>query len=284
LIFSPLWTVVTNIDSDHLNAYQGFKDLVGCFTEHMNRIPFYGSVIACGSDPNLKEALRNVHRPVITYGVDAECDFSARSICPDGLKTRYSLYKGEHPIGEVSLALAGEHNVLNSVAAIIMGLLLGVPFPAINKALENFSGVHRRLEKKGEREGIEIFDDYGHHPSEIAATIKALKWLGRRIVVVFQPHRYSRTQQLMNAFDSCFSEADQLCLMEVYPAGEKPIKGVHSLELANRIRSAGEIHYCPSEKETLSMLKRIAVPGDVILTLGAGDVWKLGETFLKHGC
>jgi UDP-N-acetylmuramate--alanine ligase len=283
LRLNPIWTVVTNIDSDHLDEYQDISDLLETFTTHMNSIPFFGAIIACADDPNLRSVLRNVHRPVLTYGLADGCDFSARNIRPEGLNTRYSLYRGKHYTGEVKLGLAGEHNVLNSIAAAALGIHLGIPFSSVAESLESFAGVERRLEWKGERNGVWIFDDYGHHPSEIRATLKALRSLKKRLVVVFQPHRYTRTQHLIDELADCFSDADELCLMDIYSAGEKPIEGVSSIELAQKISQTRTIQYSGSEEDTVSFLNQNVRSGDIVLTLGAGDVWKTGEKFLNNG-
>ena len=283
LNFRPVITVVTNIDSDHMDEYRNLADLLDAFTQHMNSVPFYGSVLACADDPNLIRALRNVHRPVITYGLKNGCDFSARKIRPNGLKTRYCLCRGEKYLGEVKLGLAGEHNVQNSVAAAATGILLGVPFSVISASFEAFEGVERRLEWKGERNDIWIFDDYGHHPSEIRASLSALRSLDRRIIVVFQPHRYTRTQHLLNDLASCFDDADELYLMDIYPAGERPIEGVSSSELAERISQIRTVRYIQSAEELVRTLIRTSCSGDLILTLGAGDVGEVGEAFLKYG-
>jgi len=279
----PIWAVVTNIDSDHLDEYRDLEDLENAFTRHMNSVPFYGSVLACGDDPGLRRALRNVHRPVITYGLCEGCDYSARDIHLEGFRARYFLYQGEKRLGEIELSLAGMHNVENSVAAASAGLLLGIPFSTISSSLRNFAGVQRRLEFKGAKGDVWVMDDYGHHPSEIRATLEALRPLGRRLLVIFQPHRFTRSHILLDDLASCFQGTDELILIDIYSAGENPIEGVSSAELARRIREGRQVYYATSPAEAVRYLEQVSRKGDLVLTLGAGDVFRIGEAFLKNG-
>lgn len=280
LLLSPLYSVVTNIDLDHLDQYRDLSDLQGAFLEHMQKVSSQGAVIACLDDPNLRPLLKKVHHRVLTYGLKPEADFSARQIQTGALHSEYECVRKGEPLGRIELNVGGVHNVRNSLAAVSVGVLLDVPWGVMARSLRTFEGAERRLERKGERAGVWVMDDYGHHPVEIRATLNACRATGRRVVAVFQPHRYSRTQFLMKEFAQCFEEADCLYLLEVYPAGEKPIPGVDSQRLAQEIRRYRQVTQVGDREELVERLIRETRPGDLLLTLGAGDVWKVGETFL----
>lgn len=277
----PIITAVTGIDLDHLDEYRGPEDLCSTFVRHMNSVPFYGLVVACIDDSRLVSALRNVHRPVLTYGMIAKADISADQIRTEGFASRFRLLISGEPAGKVFLRLAGRHNIENSLAAIAVGLHLRLPVEVIIEALHDFEGTERRLEWKGEKGGVWVIDDYAHHPTEIAASLQACAQMGRRIVLVFQPHRYSRTQALMDQMADSFDGADQLYLMEIYGAGEQRIAGISSQLLADRISNRRSVLYVESPREILQHLKKECRAGDLLITMGAGDVWKIGESYLE---
>lgn len=283
LMVSPLCTVVTNIDLDHMDEYQDLGDLQQAFLEHMRRVPVGGLVVACADDSNLTPILKKLHRRVITYGLGPGADIFAQRLELTWLRSSYQCYEKDRCLGAIELSVPGRHNVLNSLAALAVGLrVVKVPFELIQRSLATFRGMERRLQWKGEKDGVWVIDDYGHHPAEVRATLKACKMSGRRTVVVFQPHRYSRTYHLMGEMSRCFADADALYLMDIYPAGEKPIPGVNSERLAQEIARYRGVKYLPDREELLADLRREAVAGDLLLTLGAGDVWEIGEAFLEQ--
>jgi UDP-N-acetylmuramate--alanine ligase len=289
LKLSPTIAVVTNIDREHMDFFKTMDSLKEAFLSFMNKVPFYGASIVCIENEHLRGLLPFVHRKYITYGLVPEATIRAENIRKGFMSMNFDvLYKNEH-IDNFIVPLPGIHSVLNSLAAIGAGLILKIDVPVIKDALKGFSGVQRRLEFKGEVEGIKVFDDYGHHPSEIKATLEAVKegllvsgQESGRLIVLFQPHRYTRTKDLIDDFSVSFSNADLLIVLDIYPAGESPIEEVNSENLVERIRDAGHEHVVyQREKEgaiehILSHMRR----GDVLLTLGAGNVWKTGEEII----
>ncbi|MDR0977778.1 MAG: UDP-N-acetylmuramate--L-alanine ligase [Endomicrobium sp.] len=280
LKLSPVVTVVTNIDNDHLNYYGNMENLKSAFIKYINSVPFYGASVICSDDRMVREIIPNITRKYITYGFTGNPDVKALNIKLQKKGTSFDvLYKNKN-IGNVCIKVPGRHNVLNSLAAIGVGLWLDIPFGLIAKAVNKFDGVGRRLEIKGEKDGIMVIDDYGHHPTEIEATIRAVRSFlpERRLVVLFQPHRYTRTQSLFEDFGKSFAEADIVKVLDIYSAGEKPIEGVSSDLIVSSLKdnkiNAGRF----SDLETFSS---VLTGGDVVLTLGAGDVWKKGEELLK---
>ena len=281
LHFRPTYTLVTNIDQDHMDEYRDLKDLEETFLEHMKTIPFYGKLVACSDDPVLLQLLRNVHIPVVTYGLKSGADISADEVAFEGLQASYrALWNGD-PLGQTQLGLPGRHNVLNSLGATALGLVLGIPFEVISESLRRFKGPERRLQLKGERLGVTVYDDYGHHPAEIKASLAACAPLKRRIVLIYQPHRFTRTLHSRDELVTSFSGADRLYLLDVYAAGEQPIEGVTSEDLAKRISEHRQAQYVGSSEEMLHVLETETAPGDLVLTMGAGDVWRIGEAFLE---
>jgi UDP-N-acetylmuramate--alanine ligase len=280
----PTITIVTNIDADHLDHYKYFEGLKDAFIEYINNIPFYGYSVLCIDDPVIREILPQIDRPYFTYGTSEGADFRAANISFDNGRTSYDcFFRGEF-FGRVELKLLGRHNVINSLAVIAVAHELELDFSCIREGLAAFSGVGRRLELVGEKNGITVIDDYGHHPTEVKATLEALSTLGRRVLVVFQPHRYSRTQLLYEDFGKAFASADGVFLTEVYPAGEAPIEGVSS-EL---IRASVEKHEGSSPvmirkfEDIGSVMAQASKKGDIILTLGAGDITKAGVHILEE--
>ncbi len=279
----PTIAVITNIDREHMEAYGSLLALKRAFADFASRVPFYGAAVVNLDDPNVQEILPEIRRRVITYGLSRQADFSARAVVLEGLGSRFEVYSGERKLTEVSLRVPGAHNVLNALAAFAVSQELGVSPEVAARALGEFSGVERRFEIKGERDGVVVVDDYGHHPTEIAATLEAARaWWQGRIVVVFQPHRYTRTRDLWRDFGPVFHQADELIILPIYPAGEKPIPGVSAELILEAVRASGHraARLVSGKEEALEELKRVLKPGDMLLTLGAGDVWKVGEAYL----
>lgn len=278
----PLIAIVTNIDLDHLDVYRNLDDLKETFLQHIHSVPFYGTVILCHDDPHLRSLQKNVHRRMLTYGLSADSDIQAQNLELKGFKASYQCVYENRIQGQIRLNVGGEHNVVNSLAAVAVGRTLGLDFATIAVALERFEGAERRLEWKGEKNGVVVIDDYGHHPAEIKASLATCKQVERRIVLVFQPHRYTRTQHLMDSLVESFDLADELYLLDIYAAGETPIGGISSETLADRVASRRSVTYVRSFEEALERLNKSLGQGDLLLTMGAGNVWRLGERFLEE--
>jgi UDP-N-acetylmuramate--alanine ligase len=276
----PTIAVMTNIDHEHLENYGGFDDLQQAFVDFANKVPFYGGVVACADDPELAAALPRVTRRVVTYGLDADADISATgmTLAPFSVSavvtSRASRAEPRQPMGALTLHVPGRHNLQNALAVVAVGLELGLPFERIARGLEEFRGAERRFEVKGEPNGVLVVDDYGHHPTEIAAVIAAAKTLGRRIVIAFQPHRFTRTAAMMHEFGPSLAGADAVVLTDIYAAGEDPIAGITIGELADRIRRTGQprVEIAHTLTDVVELLARISQPGDVVITLGAGSI------------
>jgi len=291
LKLSPILSVVTNIDREHMDCYRSMRDVRRTFLEFMERVPFYGMVVGCNDDPILRRLLPLVHRRVRTYGTRRGSDFLIRS-------PRTQPATGEHrplshfrvayeakDLGEFTLHVPGIHNVLNATAAIAVGTALDIPVDQIRSALDSFRGVDRRFQLRGKAGGVSVIDDYGHHPTEIRATLAAARQCGfRRLHVVFQPHRYTRTRDLMDEFTTAFSDADSLFVLDIYAASEKPIEGVTAEALARRITEKGDrtALYMPSFQDAAAAVAAQAQPGDMILTLGAGSIAQLAPMILER--
>lgn len=284
LKLSPTIAVVTNIDADHLDFYSGIDEIRDTFVEFINKVPFFGLAVLCLDNGNVAGIIPRVKKRFITYGLTAQADFRAIDVRLEGFTTSFAVqYRGER-LGEISFRLPGAHNVLNALASVAVAMELNIPFPVIQEGFQSFGGVGRRFQVKGEVDGIMVVDDYGHHPTEIRATLAAAKggW-ERRLVVVFQPHRYTRTKELFDEFVKAFYDADVLILTDIYPAGEQPIEGVTSEALAKSLRMHGQkdVTCISSREEIVDHLLRILKPDDILLTLGAGNVWQTGEALLK---
>lgn len=284
LTLLPCIAVVTNIDADHLDHYKYFEGLKDAFLQYINHVPFYGYSVLCIDDRTVAELLPKVERPYVTYGFSEHADFRAADVRMINGSTVYTCYYKNEKLGEIRLGLLGRHNVVNSLAVVAVAYDLGLNFRVIQEGIADFRGVGRRMERVGEEKGVVVMDDYGHHPTEIRATIDALKNLDRRLVVVFQPHRYTRTQLLFEEFGKCFSGADELYLTEIYPAGEDPIDGVTSRLIADAVekydsRDVSVISRFQDIPETIVKNLR---GGDVVLTLGAGDIYKAGPMILER--
>jgi UDP-N-acetylmuramate--alanine ligase len=286
----PTIAVITNIDHEHLENYGGVDDLQQAFVDFANKVPFYGAIVACADDARLSSVLGRMTRRVTTYALDADADITATGIELDPFRVRASVERRETApgtaartrLGPLTLNVSGRHNMQNALAAVAVGLELGLSFSRIAEGLAEFRGVERRFEVRGEPRGILVVDDYGHHPTEIAAVLAAARTLGRRIVVAFQPHRYTRTAALMNEFGPALSAADHVVLADVYSAGEDPIDGVTLETLAAAIRRNGpaSLELASRFEDIVPALVRAARPGDVVLTLGAGSIGAIPERLL----
>lgn len=284
LKFTPAIAVVTNIDREHLDFYENLEAIKDVFLQFIDRIPFYGLAVLCLDNEPIQDILPSLKKRYITYGTSKQADFQARHVAPVNGRTRFSVYHGKNKLGQIMLGFPGVHNVRNALAAVAVGIELGLGFDVIKTALETMGGVQRRMEKKGEVKGVVVIDDYGHHPTEIKATLAAVRgsWEDRRVVVVFQPHRYTRTQALFDDFTRAFYQCDALLLLPVYAAGEPVLEGVNSESLAEGISKHGHKDvFCAKDKQAaVTHLKAIMKQGDLLLTLGAGDVWQVGSDFL----
>ena len=290
LKLSPILAVVTNIDREHMDCYRNMRDVKRTFLDFMDRIPFYGTVVACNDDPILRSVLRYARRRTVTYGSRRGSDFRIIAGKPEASGdhrpvSRFRIDLMGLDMGEFTLHVPGTHNVLNATAAIAVGVGLEVSIGHVREALANFRGVDRRFQMRGEISGIAVIDDYGHHPTEIKATLAAARQCGyRRIHVIFQPHRYTRTHALAEEFSTAFQDADTLSVLDIYAASEPPIEGVTSQNLVARIQQAG-IHdamYASSFDEAVRKVISVAQEGDMILTLGAGTVSQLGPMILER--
>ena len=284
LKMSPTIAVVTNIDREHLDFYEDLDDIKNAFLSFIDRVPFYGLAVLCLDNEPIQKLIPEIRKRFTTYGMSTQADFQAKNIEFEGLKSRFSIRHNGKPLGDITLNLPGIHNVYNSMAGIAVGIELDIDFEVIKNALETVEGVQRRLEIKGEVNGITVVDDYGHHPTEIKITLEAVEkcWPDSRKVVVFQPHRYSRTQALFDDFTRSFYQSDVLLVLPIYAAGEKRIEGLSGQDLCEGIKAHGhkEVFCATDMKKALAYLKKNLKPGDMLLTLGAGDVWKVGEQFI----
>ena len=285
LHLSPSIAVVTNIDLEHLDFYKDLEHIKATFLDFLNRLPFYGLAILCLDDPHIPSLIPKLQKRYRTYGLTAQADLQAREVKQNGLSTQYRFYCNGKEWGEIRFKIPGLHNVYNSLAAIAVGFELEVPFQKIQEAFDCLEGVQRRFQIRGEFRGVTVLDDYGHHPTEIRATLNALRgcWPERRIVVVFQPHRYSRTKALFDEFTTAFYQADCLLLLPIYPAGEDPIEGIDSEHLLEGIKEKGhrEVRLFVNRADVIPSLQGLLKAGDVLVTLGAGDVWKIGQDLVS---
>ena len=280
---SPEIAIITNVDSDHLDHFKSFENLQKNFYDFALKVPFYGKVIVCGDDPVIRQVFEHFPKRILYYGFDEKNDLILK-----GQQGRYSLYrndplmKTQHPIGDFSVQVPGRHNALNAVAAICAGMAAGIPFQECAKGLQRYEGVDRRFQFKGEKNGIRVYDDYGHHPTEVRAVLQAFRerYPSQKLVVFFQPHRFSRTQHSWHDYTTCFVGADQVLLTDIYPAGEAPIPGISSEKLVQEIKHEHVQHFIRDEASS-QKIKNMLKPGDVFITLGAGDGWKLGMEVLN---
>jgi UDP-N-acetylmuramate--alanine ligase len=286
LMLTPTIAVVTNIDREHMDHYRDMTDVRDSFEDFVNKVPFYGAAILCLDDPHVQAVIPRVKRRRVTYGLSAQADISAHGIrFNGGFGSSFSVWRGSDVIGDVTLRVPGLHNVYNSLAAIAVGLELEVAFAQITQALGEFTGAERRFQNKGEENGVMVVDDYGHHPTEIKATLAAAKIgsSGRRMVVLFQPHRYSRTKDLMDEFARSFNNADVLLVTDIYAASEDPIEGITAEALTDAIKRYGHksARYIGTLDGAAEVLGQQVRSGDLVITLGAGPVYRAGEQLLE---
>ena len=288
LKLSPTIAVVTNIDREHMDHYSSMEHLKSSFVDFMNKVPFYGCAVVCFDHPAIQALVPRIERRLITYGLSTQSDVHATDIKsewgPDGGLTSFDVWAGTEHLGRAQVSLPGEHNVYNSLAAIAVARELEVSFDDIKAGLLEFSGVERRFQVRGHAAGVTVVDDYGHHPVEVKAVLKAAKesWSGR-VVAVFQPHRYSRTRDLFKDFVTAFNDADTLFITDVFAAGEEPIEGASSKALCKSLREHGykDVTYVASLEELPARLDAMVASGDMVITLGAGDVWKVGVELIE---
>jgi UDP-N-acetylmuramate--alanine ligase len=282
LRLSPAVTVVTNVDREHLDHYKDLADIQQAFVYFANRVPFYGASFLCSDDAGVRAILPRLTKRHVRYGVGEDAEIRGRAIEVHARGSRFLVTAMGRDLGAVELQVPGRHNVANALAAIAVGLELDVGFGHIAEALAGFRGVARRFELRGEAGGVEVIDDYGHHPTEIAATLAASRPRDGRSLVLFQPHRFTRTAALADEFGGCFGDAAHVWVLDVYAAGEKPIAGVSARTIVERAHAGGAAHvaYAPDAAAAVADIAREARPGDRVFTLGAGDVWKLGDAVL----
>jgi UDP-N-acetylmuramate--alanine ligase len=291
LRLSPILAVVTNVDREHMDCYRNMRDVKRAFLDFMDRVPFYGMVVVCNDDPHLRRMLPQIRRRTVTYGTRRGSDFHIRTgesvLNPGEYRpiSRFHVTFKQKVLGEFRLHVPGVHNVLNATAAIAVGVGLDIDIEHVRSALENFRGVDRRFQLRGTAAGVSVIDDYGHHPTEVRATLAAARQCGfRKIHVVFQPHRYTRTQLLLDEFANAFQDADTLFILDIYAASELPIEGITGEALARHVRDVGkhEARYASSFAEATKAVVAGAQEGDMVLTLGAGSVSQLGPMILEE--
>ena len=278
LRLTPTIAVVTNIDPEHLDFYKTHELLKDAFVQFIEKVPFYGLAVLCLDHPHVQDLLPRIQRRHVTYGLSPQATYHARSLEFKGLSTSFVAYNRDKPLGQFTVRMPGQHNVLNTLAAIAVADELEVPLDVVKEALATFHGVARRFTIVDEVDGVALVDDYGHHPAEVEATLNAARRAYEgRILVAFQPHRYTRTQLLFEEFTRAFNNADQVFLTDIYAAGEKPIPGITSQRLADAVAEHGHHHvrYAPDRAEMAAELARSARPGDVVIALGAGDINKI---------
>ena len=276
----PTVAVITNVEADHLDIYSDLDDIKGAFVEFSNKVPFYGTTCLCLDDPGVRAIMPLIKKVIVTFGLSPQCDVRAVDCHYHERSSTFTLTHRGIELGTIELNVPGEHNIRNALAACAAGLVCGVSFDALKGALAEFTGVYRRFEFKGERDGVLVVDDYAHHPTEIRSTLSAARrgW-DRRIIAVFQPHTYSRTRDFFHEFALSFDDADILVLTDVYPAREAPIEGINGKMIADAAMSAGHraVFYEPDKTRVAELVRSMTRPGDMVLTLGAGDVWKVAN-------
>jgi len=284
LKLSPILAIVTNIDHEHLDHYPSIVEIRAAFLEFIQKVPFYGAAILCLDDENIQQLLPQINRRNITYGRSSQAALQIIDADCGAFESRFTVRGRRQELGEFHLRVPGMHNVLNATAAIAVGLELEVPLETIRQAIAAFAGVDRRFQKRGQARGVTVIDDYGHHPTEIRATLAAAKLCNfGRILVVFQPHRYTRTQHLMDEFAKSFHQADLVFVLDIYAASEPPIEGITGETLAQRMRDFGQrsVEYTATIEQTADTVVRKSRERDLVLTLGAGNVWQVGDRVLE---
>ncbi len=286
LALSPTIAVVTNMDNEHVDHYGSMEALRQTFVNFINKIPFYGMAIVCLDNEEIQGIIPELRKRCLTYGMTSQADLRARGVEQEGLGVSFEVNYKDRSLGRMVVGMPGEHNVLNALAATAVGLELDLDTGVIREGLRSLGGLERRFHVKGQKGDILVLDDYGHHPTEIVATLKTAKecWPERRLVVAFQPHRYTRTKAVFDRFVISFNEADVLVVTSIYSAGEDPIDGVTGEGLAQGIKEHGhkEVIFCPQEEEVLSTLLSVIRPGDLVITLGAGNIYGVGDRLLER--
>ena len=284
LALAPTIAVVTNMDHEHLEHYGSMETIREAFINFINKVPFYGTAILCLDNEEIQGIIPRLKKKYLTYGMTSQADLRARDLEKEGLGVSFEVIHNNRSLGRIVVGMPGEHNVLNALAATAVGLELDLDIAVVKEGLKSLGGLARRFQIKGERHGIIVLDDYGHHPTEITATLKTAKecWPEMRSIVIFQPHRYTRTKALFDRFVISFNEADILIVSSIYPAGENPINGVTSEWLTQGIKEHGhkEVIFCPLQEEILPILLSVVRPGDLVVTLGAGDICLVGDELL----
>jgi UDP-N-acetylmuramate--alanine ligase len=286
LSITPTIAVLTTLETDHLDCYRDLEDIKSAFIQFASKVPFYGFIVLCLDEPALLDILPHLSKKkIVTYGLNPQADVQAVDIRHKENTTTFTLVRAHQELGKIILQVPGKHNVQNSLGAIAVGLELGVPFERIKTGIEKFAGVYRRWEMKGEVQNITLYDDYAHHPTECKATLSGAKsgWR-RRVVCVFQPHLYSRTRDFYEDFGKSFLLSDVLVVTDIYPAREEAIQGVNGELIVNAAKQFGhkDVHYVPDKEKIPAFLQSIVKSGDIVITMGAGDIWKYGEKFLNQ--
>jgi len=280
----PTIAIINNIEPEHMDIYENFDDLKNTFIQFANKVPFYGFVAVCLDDTGVKDIISEIKRKVITFGFSKNCDVRADSVKYDKFTTSCRVYRKDEYTGDITVNIPGLHNIKNALASIAVGLELGIKFDVLAGALKSFTGVNRRFEVKGKYNGAILIDDYAHHPTEVKATLSAARngW-NNRIIAAFQPHTFTRTKEFYKDFARCFDDADIVYIMDVYPAREKPIEGINGKLISDAAVQYGykHINYCPALADLYSAVKPILKDGDILITLGAGDIWKLNKMLLE---
>jgi UDP-N-acetylmuramate--alanine ligase len=283
LRLSPSLAVITNIDVEHLDIYDDIEDIKNAFIEFANKVPFYGAVAVCLDDPMVRSIIPDLERRVISYGLTPQASIRATDVELHDFKSTFNVWHDTEQLGQITIQSPGEHNIRNALASVAIGVELDMSFEKIKEGLEQYTGVFRRFQLKAEVDDVVVIDDYAHHPTEVQATLQAARkgWPKRRLVAVFQPHLYSRTQDLYEDFGLSFFDAEVLVLTDVYPAREKPIEGVTGKLVADTAEQYGhrDVVYVPDKNDIPSKLNEIVEPGDIVITMGAGDIYRYGELF-----
>ncbi|MGM0587143.1 MAG: UDP-N-acetylmuramate--L-alanine ligase [Bacteroidota bacterium] len=286
LRLSPSMAVITNIDVEHLDIYDDIEDIKDAFIQFANKVPFYGAVVVCLDDPMVRSIIPDIERRIITYGLTPQAEVRGTDLELHDFHSTFTVWHDREELGKITLNSPGEHNVRNALASVAVGIELDISFEKIKEGIEAYSGVFRRFQLKADVDEVLVIDDYAHHPTEVQATLQAARkgWTKRRLVAVFQPHLYSRTQELHEEFGLSFFDAEVLVLTDVYPAREKPIEGVSGELVANTAKEYGhrEVHYVPDKNDIPEQLSEIVEPGDIVITMGAGDIYRYGELFIER--
>jgi len=285
LRLSPSMVVITNIEAEHLDIYKDLDEVKDAFAEFANKVPLYGAVVVCLDDPEVRSIIPRIKKRIISYGYNPQARIRAINISQDKFYSSFTVLANNETLGDIYLKAPGDHNIKNALAAIAVGRELGIPFEKIKSGLERFQGVFRRFQLKLESDNVTVIDDYAHHPTEVQATIQGARrgWPERRIVAVFQPHLYSRTQQMYKEFGLSFFDAEVLVVTDIYPSREKPVEGVTGELISETAKNFGhkQVFYIKNKNELPERLKEIVKPGDIVITMGAGDIYRFGEKFVE---